>query len=142
MKNKALSISAAFLLSGCSLHQINNDMIDNKFLEYTAAENNISGVYTTPMGPSLSTYVINNDGSGVNCYFQNGAAILHKVKIYSIADGTHGLITEAGLKSEISKSGKGVLTMESYGMTFILQPDRNLELANLSCKEKLSGLLI
>ena len=129
----------ALTMSGCAIQNINNDMMGNVFLDQIPIENSLSGAYTASIGPFLSTYIIQQDGTGVNCYVASGNTILHKVKIYSETDKNYSLITETGLKSTLSKLDSGSLTIKSYGNQFTLQPDQNFAMANLSCREKLAG---
>lgn len=136
---KKISLVFLVVLSGCSLQQLNNDMMDNKFFDHSPINNSLFGTYTAPMGPFLSTYVINADGTGVNCYFHNGSAILHQIKVYSEAGQNSELITETGLKSKLTKNSDGTVTITSYGNSFTLQSDPDLKMANLSCKEKLTN---
>ena len=138
MKIGIIALSFLMLMSGCALHNINNDMKDNAFLDQSPIENDLSGTYTGPLGPYLSTYVIAKNGTGVMCHFHNGNAILLKIKIYSKTDSTYNLITETGLKSVLSKSRSGSISIESYGQKYTLKPDQNLTMSNFSCKEKLS----
>jgi len=142
MKNKlmkSLGVTIFSLaMSGCAMQQISNDMTNNVFLDQTPIENSLSGVYTATIGPFLTTYVIEQDGTGVNCYVANGSTILHRVKIYSKIGNSYSLITETGLKSTLSKLDSGSLTMKNYGSQSMLQPDQNLAMANLSCRVKLA----
>jgi len=127
-------------MSGCAMVASTNDMTSNVFLEQIPIDNSVSGSYTASIGPFLTTYVIEQDGTGVNCFVATGVAILHKVKIYSKIDNNYGLITENGLKSTLTKLDSGSLTITSYGNKFTLKSDKNLAMANLSCKEKLVGV--
>src|SRR5690554_2174021 len=138
MRTILLAAIFPIIISGCALHNINNDMMNNAFFDYNPIENDLSGTYTTPMGPYLYTYVIKKDGTGVSCYFHNGSAILHKLKVYSKADSSYGLITETGLKSTLSKLDSGSILIHNYGQRYNLKPDQNLTMANISCKEKLT----
>jgi len=134
------AVVLALTTSGCAMMSINNDMMDNAFLDQIPIENNVSGTYTASIGPFLTTYVIEQDGAGVYCYVANGTPILHKVKIYSKTDNNYSLITETGLKSTLSKIDSGSLAIDSYGNKFTLQSDENFAMANLFCREKLAGI--
>lgn len=130
-------IALISLLSGCTMQNISNDMMGNNFINYSPVKIDLIGYYTGAMGPYISTYEFNSDGTGKNCYVQNGNVILHRVKIYSAAKGSFELISEAGLKSKLTKNTDETLTINSYGQSFSLKQDRDLNIANLLCQEKL-----
>jgi len=125
------------LLSGCAMQNISNDMIGNNFINYSPVKIDLIGYYTAAMGPYLSTYEFNSDGAGKNCHVQNGNVILHRLKIYSAVNDSFELITETGLKSKLTRNADKTLTINSYGQSFSLKKDRDLDVANLLCQEKL-----
>ena len=129
-----------YTLYGCAVQQIHNDMMNNKFFEYSAIENIIPGKYTASIGPCISTYIINADGNGVNCYPQQGNTIINKIKIYSKVSDTYHFIVENGQKYQITTNKDGTLSIVSYGFSYNLLPDESLEKANFSCKDKLLSL--
>jgi hypothetical protein len=124
-------------LHGCALQQLNNDMTNNRFLEYTPIPVSFSGAYSAAMGPYILTYKIARDGTGLSCYYQNGTVVVHKAKVFS-RDGTaYRVILEAGTTGAIHALPDGTYSLESYGKQYKLLPDNDLTLANLNCKEKL-----
>lgn len=135
-----ITFSALYALSGCALQQLNSDMMNNKFFEYSAIENDVYGKYTASIGPCVSTYIIGADGNGVNCYPQQGNTIISKIKIYSKVSDTYHFIVENGQKYQITTNKDGSLSIVSYGFSYNLIPDESLEKANLSCKDKLLSL--
>ena len=141
-KIAALPIFATIALAmpGCAIQKINNDMLGNTFNDEMPIENNLEGIYTGAIGPSLSTYLIRQDGSGVTCFPTVSSAMLRRVKIYAETNKNYSLIEESGIKGTVSRLDDSSLILNSYGNKFKLKLDKNLNLANLSCKEKLERL--
>ena len=130
----------ALAMPGCAIQKINSDMFGNTFNDEMPIENDLKGIYTGAIGPLLSTYLIRQDGSGVNCYPTASSAMLLRVKIYAETNENYFLIEENGIKSTVSKLVDSPLILNMYGQKFKLKLDKNLNLANLSCKEKLENL--
>ena len=135
-----LFATIALAMPGCAIQKINSDMFGNTFNDEMPIENNLEGIYTGAIGPLLSTYLIRQDGSGVNCYPTASSAMLLRVKIYAETNENYFLIEENGIKSTVSKLVDSPLILNMYGQKFKLKLDKNLNLANLSCKEKLENL--
>ena len=125
-----------FMLSGCTFQQIANDMTKNGFLESVPLAVGFGGIYSAAMGPYIITYKLASDGTGFGCYFQNGTAVVHRLKVFSRDGNAYGVILETGTISVIRLLSDGTYSLESYGEKFKLLPDNDLILSNLSCKEK------
>ena len=132
-----LMLVLGFLLSGCAVHQLTDDMINNKFFEHTPIAIEFGGFYSATMGPYILTYKIANDGTGLSCYYQNGTVVVHKMKVFSRNDNAYGVILETGTTSVIRLLGNDTYSLESYGEKYKLLPDNALTLSNLSCKNNL-----
>ena len=115
-------------------------MFGNTFNDEMTIENDLNGIYTVAIGPLLSTYLIRQDGSGVSCSPTASSSMLLRVKIYAETNENYFLIEENGIKSTVSKLVDSPLILNMYGQKFKLKLDKNLNLANLSCKEKLENL--
>jgi hypothetical protein len=126
------------MLSGCAVHQLGNDISNNKFFEYAPIAVEFGGIYSVAIGPYINTYKISSDGTGLSCYYQNGSAVVHKMKVFSRDNDAYSVILETGIVSVIRQLNKGTYSLESYGEKYKLMPDNDLTLSNLSCKEKFS----
>jgi len=125
------------LVSGCAIQQLTDDMMYSRFLEATPIAIDIGGTYSGTIGPYVVTYRIANDGTGLSCYYQNGIAVIHRVKIYSRKGHAYSLIHETGTIGVLRPEGEGSFDFESYGQKHKLLPDKDLVLSNLNCKARL-----
>lgn len=137
--NKFALILIALLFTGCMLHAINNDMIDNQFLSKQPVAIPFNGTWTGAVGPYILTFQLMSDGNGLMCYSRDSSnTVINKLKVYSKDRTDFGMIQDTGSKSRLALNTDKSLTFNSYGKDYSLQPDNSMELANIACKEKLT----
>ena len=114
------------------MSNVTDDMLNNSFLNNTAINNNVDGIWTGAIGAGLSTYIIKPDGNGISCYYHRGDAIVYKQKIYEFKDNAYSMIAEDGTIGTLIKEN-GYLLFKSYGFNYKLRNDAQLDLANTAC---------
>ena len=75
---KIILLGLAISLSGCVTPV--TQMINNKFSDIVPTNPQATGIWTTSVGPGLSTIKLNDDGNGILCEDTSGYINLNKLK--------------------------------------------------------------
>jgi hypothetical protein len=138
---RVLTISLGLIISGCAVVESHNDMDDNLYLKVDPIEVEFSGIYTGVINRFISTYVLSDDGNGVICGQYDGRPILGRIKVYEHVDGAYLTVAETGIRYSFRQDSSGNLSLEAYGETIELKPDKDLVHANLGCKKEIEQML-
>lgn len=83
-----------FLFSASGCKSPVGDMVNNNFVSISpqAVPSDMVGYWTGNIGPYLTSFSFNDDGSGLFCYSYGTTDVIYKIKYYSnivyIQDGT------------------------------------------------------
>lgn len=132
---KKLLLILPFLAMGGCVTPV-DQMLNNKFSDVYPTKPQFSGIWTTSVGPSLSTIKLNEDGSGLLCEDSSGYVSLNKVK-YS--DGK--LFAQNGMILKVLKLTEDVLeaktTVTAFNVTMAYKRDSDLKAASSKCAKEL-----
>lgn len=132
---KKLLLILPFLALGGCVTPI-DQMINNKFSDVEPTKPQVAGIWTTSVGPSLSTIKLNEDGNGLLCEDSSGYVSLNKVK-YS--DGK--LFAQNGMILKVLKLSEDVLeaktTVSAFNVTMAYKSDSALKAASSKCAKEL-----
>ncbi|HHY2116890.1 J517_1871 family lipoprotein [Acinetobacter nosocomialis] len=131
---KLLILVPMLVLGGCVTPV--DQMLNNKFSDVVPTKPQVTGIWTTSVGPSLSTIKLNDDGNGLLCEDTSGNVTLNKVK-YS--DGK--LFAQNGMILKVLKLSEDVLeaktTVTAFNITMAYKKDSDLKAASAKCAKEL-----
>lgn len=132
---KKLFLILPFLSLGGCVTPV-DQMLNNKFSDVSPTKPQVSGIWTTSVGPSLSTIKLSEDGNGLLCEDSSGYVSLNKVK-YS--DGK--LFAQNGMILKVLKLTEDVLeaktTVTAFNVTMTYKRDSDLKAASAKCAKEL-----
>lgn len=131
---KIILLSLAILLSGCVTPV--TQMINNKFSDIEPTKPQATGIWTTSVGPGLSTIKLNEDGNGILCEDTSGYLNLNKLK-YSNGQ----LYAQNGMILKVISLNQDVLeaktTLSAFNIDMVYKNDSGLKAASLKCAKEL-----
>ncbi|MBR7713715.1 hypothetical protein KC099_10960 [Acinetobacter nosocomialis] len=131
---KIILISLAFLLIGCVTPV--TQMMNNKFSEIVPNMPQTYGIWTTSIGPGLSTIKLDRDGSGVLCEDTGGHVLLNKIKFFN-----NTIYVQNGMTLEVKRLDKNVLeartTLSASNLNMLYKSDYDLKQASLKCAKEM-----
>ncbi|MFA1575568.1 J517_1871 family lipoprotein [Vibrio cyclitrophicus] len=135
LKKIIIAFGFSLALTGCQ--SAVTDMSNNNFVQIQAKNipESMAATWTGTMGPYLSTFIFDKDGSGLFCYSQSGGISIQKVKVNGdlvyIQDGTKVSVTQ-GTNSSL------LVTSQYYSeKTYTFIKDDLLKNASLECQARL-----
>ncbi|MEV8215723.1 J517_1871 family lipoprotein [Leifsonia sp. NPDC077715] len=131
---KIILLSLIMLLSGCVTPV--TQMMNNKFSDIVPTKPLAAGIWTTSVGPGLSTIKLNEDGNGILCEDTSGYLNLNKLK-YSNGQ----LYAQNGLILKVISLNQDVLeaktTLSAFNIDMVYKKDSDLKAASLKCAKEL-----
>ncbi|MCU4428527.1 J517_1871 family lipoprotein [Acinetobacter pittii] len=131
---KIILLGLAISLSGCVTPV--TQMINNKFSDIEPTKPQATGIWTTSVGPGLSTIKLNEDGNGILCEDTSGYINLNKIKysngqIYS----QNGMILKVSSIDQDKLEAK--TTLSAFNINMIYKKDNDLKAASLKCAKEM-----
>ncbi|WP_151820819.1 J517_1871 family lipoprotein [Acinetobacter soli] len=131
---KIILLSLATLLSGCVTPV--TQMMNNKFSDIEPTKPEATGIWTTSVGPGLSTIKLNEDGNGILCEDTSGHLNLNKLK-YSNGQ----LFSQNGMILKVVSIDQDILrvktTLSAFNVDMVYKRDTDLKAASLKCAKEL-----
>ncbi|EXA86692.1 J517_1871 family lipoprotein [Acinetobacter baumannii] len=131
---KIILLSLAILLSGCVTPV--TQMMNNKFSDIEPTKPQATGIWTTSVGPGLSTIKLNEDGNGILCEDTSGHVNLNKLK-----HSNGQLYAQNGLILKVISLNQNVLeaktTLSAFNIDMVYKKDSDLKAASLKCAKEL-----
>lgn len=131
---KIVLLGLTSILSGCITPT--TQMLNNKFSEVSSKSPAFSGIWTTSIGPGLSTIKLESDGNGVLCEDTSGHVQINKIKIL---DNT--IYVQNGMKLQVLNLNKDVLeaktTLTAFNVNLVYKADNDLKNASIKCAKEI-----
>ncbi|WP_151741610.1 J517_1871 family lipoprotein [Acinetobacter seifertii] len=131
---KIILISLAALFTGCVTPA--TQMMNNKFSEIVPNMTQTNGIWTTSIGPGLSTIKLDRDGSGVLCEDTSGHVFLNKIKFFN-----NTIYVQNGMTLEVKRLDKNILevrtTLSASNLNMLYKSDYDLKQASLKCAKEM-----
>jgi len=131
---KIILLGLAISLSGCVTPV--TQMINNKFSDIVPTNPQATGIWTTSVGPGLSTIKLNDDGNGILCEDTSGYINLNKLK-YSNGQ----LYSQNGMVLKVISLNKDILeaktTLSAFNIDMVYKKDSELKAASLKCAKEM-----
>ncbi|MEQ1066291.1 J517_1871 family lipoprotein [Acinetobacter sp. XH1741] len=131
---KIILIGLAISLSGCVTPV--TQMINNKFSDIVPTKPQATGIWTTSVGPGLSTIKLNEDGNGILCEDTSGNITSNKIK-YSNGQ----LYSQNGMVLKVIALNQEVLeaktTLSAFNIDMVYKKDSDLKAASLKCAKEI-----
>lgn len=134
MKRIILGLFIGFSLAGCVTPV--TQMMNNKFSDIEPKKPQAVGIWTTSVGPGLSTIKLTEDGNGVLCEDTSGHLNLNKLK-YSNGQ----LFSQNGMILKVVSIDQDILrvktTLSAFNVDMLYKRDTDLKAASLKCAKEL-----
>lgn len=131
---KLILLSLAISLSGCVTPS--TQMMNNKFSEIVPNMPQTYGIWSTSIGPGLSTIKLDRNGSGVLCDDTGGHVLLNKIKFFN-----NTIYVQNGMTLEVKQLDKNVLevrtTLSASNLHMLYKADYDLKQASLKCAKEM-----
>ncbi|WP_445406179.1 J517_1871 family lipoprotein [Acinetobacter seifertii] len=131
---KLILLSLAISLSGCVTPS--TQMMNNKFSEIVPNMPQTYGIWSTSIGPGLSTIKLDRNGSGVLCDDTGGHVLLNKIKFFN-----NTIYVQNGMTLEVKQLDKNVLevrtTLSDSNLHMLYKADYDLKQASLKCAKEM-----
>ncbi|EIB6858174.1 hypothetical protein AXY30_RS10475 [Acinetobacter baumannii] len=131
---KLILLSLMISLSGCVTPV--TQMMNNKFSDIVPTKPQATGIWTTSVGPGLSTIKLSEDGNGVLCEDTSGYINLNKLK-YSNGQ----LYSQNGMVLKVISLNQDVLqaktTLSAFNIDMVYKKDSDLKAASLKCAKEI-----
>ncbi|WP_461196797.1 J517_1871 family lipoprotein [Acinetobacter pittii] len=131
---KIILFGLAISLSGCVTPV--TQMINNKFSDIVPTKPQATGIWTTSVGPGLSTIKLNEDGNGILCEDTSGYINLNKLK-YSNGQ----LYSQNGMVLKVISLNQEVLeaktTLSAFNIGMVYKKDSELKAASIKCAKEM-----
>lgn len=132
--NKLFLLGLVVLLTGCVTPV--TQMTNNNFSDIEPTKPQATGIWTTTVGPGLSTIKLNADGNGILCEDSSGHVNLNKLK-YSKGQ----LYTQNGMILKVISLNQDILeaktTLSAFNIDMVYKKDSDLKAASLKCPKEL-----
>ncbi|MFW1729294.1 J517_1871 family lipoprotein [Acinetobacter baumannii] len=132
---KKLLLVLPFLALGGCVTPV-TQMLNNQFSEIQPTKPQVTGIWTTSVGPGLSTIKLNEDGNGVLCEDSSGYMTLNKIK-YSNGN----IYTQNGMVLKVLKLNQDLLeaktTLSAFNVNMAYKSDNDLKAASIKCAKEI-----
>ncbi|MFY2512785.1 J517_1871 family lipoprotein [Acinetobacter soli] len=134
MKRIILGLFVGLGLVGCVTPV--TQMMNNKFSDIEQKKPQAIGIWTTSVGPGLSTIKLTEDGNGILCEDASGHLNLNKLK-YSNGQ----LFSQNGMILKVVSIDQDILrvktTFSAFNVDMVYKRDTDLKAASLKCAKEL-----